>query len=69
MTNEYMKPKFIDIGTLKVKVEPHKIGSRLDGIDVQTTHNGHQWSSINLSNEQELRIVYQTIGRYLKEEE
>ena len=57
------KNQFIDIGTLKVKV-----GYDREGQYIRITHNGYQWSNISLVDEHELRLVWQTIGRYLKED-
>ena len=58
------KNQFIDIGTLKVKV----VKEKHTPINVMVTHNGYQWSAIGLENKEELRVLWQTIGRYLKED-
>ena len=59
------KNQFIDIGTVKLKVQPAMFDR---GIDIMVTHNGYQWSNIEVTDENELRILWQTIGRYLKED-
>lgn len=62
--SEYNKQKFIDIGTLKVKVDKERHQHL-----IKITHNGYQWSSIGADSEEELRIIWQTIGRYLHEDD
>jgi len=54
---------------ITVKNNVYDLKSKKESITISTTHNGYQWTSIDLKNSKELKQVYRTIGNYLNKEE
>jgi hypothetical protein len=49
----------------RVTVKPDDKFGRSNEIELSVTHNGFQWTAMNLSR-QELKLTYEAIGEHLK---
>lgn len=54
------------LGEFRCEVEREKRPSGSEGfLEVRTTRNGYQWSTLTLTDERQLAAVYTAIGAYL----
>ena len=63
----YLHPAENYSGEFEVQVGTERASSEeLDILMVKVTHNGRQWSSLELGNIEELRLVHDSIGQCIK---